>query len=142
MSGGGKARGGGIRVGDHARVGGDVFTGDKRTTFTGGGNYYEGMADDSLTHLFDVIYQRIQARPEDPDVDKAELAETVRNVQQEVTKGEEANPNKVARWLEALGKMAPDILEVTAAALSNPVAGIAVAMRRVAARVRQERGSR
>ena len=41
-------------------------------------------------------------------------------------------PNKVERWLKFLADMAPDILEVTAATLANPIAGVATAIRKIA----------
>jgi hypothetical protein len=85
----------------------------------------QGLGGDEIARLFEAIYQRIEARPEDPDVDKEELTETVQKVQEETAKGEEANPKKVERWLSNLAEMAPDILDVTVACLTSPAVGIA-----------------
>lgn len=64
-------------------------------------------------------------------MDKQEIRETVKKIEQEAEKGKQANPSKVARWLDALGKMAPDILEVAATTLLNPVAGVTVALKNI-----------
>jgi hypothetical protein len=97
-----------------------------------------GVTGAELTKLFATVYQRIDARPPDPDVDKAELAETVQKVEEEAKKGEEANPNRVQRLLKTLGLMAPDILEVTLACLTSPVAGITTALKKVAEKAKAE----
>ncbi|MEJ2265389.1 MAG: hypothetical protein P8X95_18240 [Anaerolineales bacterium] len=101
----------------------------------------QGLGGEDIARLFAEIYQQIEARPEDPDVDKEELTETVQKVQEEAAKGEEANPNKVERWLRFLGSMAPDILDVTVACLTNPVAGVATAIRKIAEKAQAEAGS-
>jgi hypothetical protein len=98
----------------------------------------QGLGGDEIARLFEAVYQQIEARPEDPDVDKEELTETVQKVQEETAKGEEANPKKVERWLSNLAEMAPDILDVTVACLTNPAAGIATVIQKVAGRAREE----
>jgi hypothetical protein len=91
--------------------------------------------------MFQTIYQDIDARKDDPDVDKDELKSTVQLIQQEAAKGDQANGTKVQRWLQNLGQIAPDILQVTAATLLNPVAGVATALQKIAQRVSQQSGS-
>ena len=86
------------------------------------------------------IYQQTDTRPEDPDVDKAEIATKVKQIEKEVAKGEEANPKKVERWLGNLAGMAKDIFDVTAACLTSPVAGIAEVIKKVAAKAKEEAG--
>jgi hypothetical protein len=98
-----------------------------------------GMAGNEIAELFDAIYQRIDARPEDPDVDKEEIKKTVQDVQQEAAKGEQANPNKVMRWVRSLSEMAPDIFEIVVAGLASPVAGVGVAVRKIAEKAKEER---
>ena len=129
---GGAYVGGGVTVTDGDFVGRDqVVYGDK----------IHGVGGDELARLFAGVYQQIKERPEDPDIDKEELAETVKKIEKEAAKGEEANPNKVERWLKFLGGMALDILEVTAACLANPVAGVTTAIRKIAEKVKVEAGS-
>ena len=98
----------------------------------------QGLGGEELAKLFDAVYRRIEQRPDDPEVDKEELAQTVGQVQQEVAKGEDANEHKLRRWLKTLAELAPDVFEVTLAAIANPVAGAALAVRRVAERLRSE----
>ena len=98
----------------------------------------QGLGGDELAKLFATVYRRIEARPEDPDVDKAELTNTIQQIQTEVAKGEAANPNKVERWLKTLAGMADDIFEVTVACLASPAAGVATVIRKVVEKAKAE----
>lgn len=98
----------------------------------------QGLGGEEIARLFAEVYQQIKARPEDPDVDKAELTDTVQKIQGEVAKGEEANPKKIERWLKALAGMADDIFEVTVACLTSPAAGVATVVRKVAQKAKAE----
>ena len=100
----------------------------------------ELRSGDEIALLFEAIYKQIKDRPEDPDVDKEEVADTVQKIEQEAAKGEQANVKKVERWLGFLANMAPDILKVTAATLANPVAGVATAIRLIAEKAQAETG--
>jgi uncharacterized caspase-like protein len=97
-----------------------------------------GLGGDEIASLFAAVYQQIEARPEDPDLDKEELTETVQIIQREAAKGEAANPNKVARWLKTLAPMASDIFDMTVACLMSSVAGIAIVIRKVAEKAKEE----
>jgi len=101
----------------------------------------QGLSGDELGSLFERVYQRIQSRLEDPNVDKDEINNTVQNIEKEVSKGEEANPNRLERWLKILAYMAPDILDVIVAALLNPGAAVGEVIRKVVAKARQEAGN-
>jgi len=124
-----------------------------RTINTGGGTYFEGQikteggdvvgrdqtinynygtSTADLGQLFEVIYRQIEARAADPDVDKTEIVAEVKRIEAEAAKGEGANPNKVERWLGSLAQMAPDILDVVVASLTNPAAGVATVIRKIA----------
>ena len=69
-------------------------------------------------------------------LNKVELARTVTQVEQEAARGEEADLGRLAHLLKTLKAVAPDVLEVTAVALLNPVAGVATAVRKIAAAIR------
>jgi hypothetical protein len=97
----------------------------------------QGLSGTDLAAVFAPIYRAIQARPADPDVDRDEIKEVAQKIEKEATKGLEANPGKVERWLSFLAKMAPDILDVTVACLTNPAAGIATAIRKVAQKAKE-----
>jgi hypothetical protein len=74
-------------------------------------------------------------------VDKEELTETVPKIQGDVAKCEEANPSKIERWPKFLGDMAPDILNVTVARLTDPATGVATAIRKPAEKAHAEAAS-
>ncbi|MFC1878752.1 hypothetical protein ACFLZW_02450 [Chloroflexota bacterium] len=121
---------GGDYVGRDKKIYGDVVHGDK----IGG----DKVGGDKVTMMFKNIYQQIDQRREDPDIEKDEIIQTVKIIEEETAKGEAANPNKIERWLKTLGMMAPDILKVIAATLANPVAGVATAIRLVAEKAQAE----
>ncbi len=85
-----------------------------------------------------MIYQKIESRPPDPLVEKEEITDQVKRIENEVAAGEKAEPAKVERWLRNLAAMAPDILDVTVAAITNPAAGIYLAIRKIAQKVKEE----
>lgn len=127
---------GGVQIsGGKVRVGGDIVGHDKITTTRAG---VGGEDLDALVKAFQAIREQIDARPQDPDVDKTELVETVERIEAEVVKGEEANPSKVERWLRTLAAMAEDIFEVVAATLSHPIAGVSKAVQLIAKKAREE----
>jgi len=133
-----EGRSGGVNIrGSKVDVGGDIVGRDKVTTTTTYGLSGGELAE--LVRQFAQINQKIDARPEDPNVDKSELKETVQKIEEEVKKGEEANPAKVERWIKFLAGMADDIFQVTAATLVNPVAGVAKAIQLVAKKASEER---
>jgi hypothetical protein len=102
------------------------------------GSFQAAGQPDALAAAFAAIYQRIEARPPDPKVDKAEVKEAVEKIEAEVKQGEAADPGKVEMRLRMLAAMAPDILEVAAATLANPIAGVATVIRKVAEKARAE----
>ena len=121
---------GGVNIkNSRVTVGGDLVGRDKTTTIGP-----KGKGDDleKILEQFSQIKQKIDQRTEDPDIDKAELRTLVENIEQELKKGESANPNKVKRWLKFLAEMADDIFQVTVATLTHPVAGVAKAIQLVA----------
>ena len=117
---------------ESVNVSGDVVGRDKITTTTTTTTGIDAAALVELLKAFKDINRQIDTRKEDPTVDKEELKDTVKKVEEEVKKGEEANPTKVERWLKFLGDMAPDILQVTAATLANPVMGLSLAIKKIA----------
>ena len=117
----------GINIkGKTVNIRGDVVGGNKVVT----NNY--GAADE-----FKKIRKLIEKRRNDPSVDKDEIKNTVDNIENEVKKGEKANPAKVERWLKFLASMADDIFQVTAATLANPVAGVAKAVQLIAKKAKE-----
>jgi len=99
----------------------------------------QGGDADAFARAFAQIYKAINARQPDPDVGKDEIAETVKDIQEEAQKGDQANEKKLSRWLRNLAGMAEDIFDVTVAALTGPQAAFATVARKVAAKAKQER---
>lgn len=98
-----------------------------------------GLSGLEAANLFASIYRQIEARRADPNVEKDEIAETVRKIEQEAGVAQ-PNETKLGRWLSGLAGMAPDIFDVTVAALSNPAGAFDVVVRKVAERAKAERG--
>lgn len=96
-----------------------------------------GINEAQLSLVFEKIHQAIQARPDDPDIDKEEISETVQRIEQEVKKGDQANDSKLKRWMESLNKMAPDIIDIILASLGGPVSGLTAVLKKVAEHARQ-----
>jgi hypothetical protein len=94
--------------------------------------------DTNFDRLFDLLEERIKARPEDPNVDKQEIRDQVKRIKTEVAQGEKASPNKLERWMRNLAGMAPDIVDVMAASLGGPLSGFTAVIHKIAARVKSE----
>jgi hypothetical protein len=128
--------------GDYTKVGGDQTTVTGSTGVAVGegaqATVTQGLSAEDISKLFAPIHQKIVDLPDDPDLDKKELTETVQKIEQEVVKGEEASPKKVERWLKTVALMSEDIFDVATATLINPVAGIATVIKKVAAKAREE----
>src|SRR5574341_1661381 len=103
---------------------GDVVAGNKSVNTSG----ISGAELIELFKQFQGIYRKIDARPDDPIVDREALKAAVRGIQQEVAQGERADPDKVEKWLTFLAGMADDVFQVTVATLANPAVGVAKAI--------------
>ena len=99
---------------------------------------HSGIDANELNTLFEKLYQHIDARPPDPNVDKEEIVETVQKIQEETSKGQQANETKLTRWIDNLNKMAPDVIDVALASLGGPVSGITAVLKKIADRARQQ----
>lgn len=143
-TGGGAYIGGGVHTGGGDFVGRDKIQGGQFNvgTISGGVNAFgenaratssTGGSGADLHALFADIYRQIEHRPADPNVDKSEVTDTVKRIEGEAAKGEQANTNGIGRWLKTLAEIAPDIVKITAAVLANPVTGTAEAVKLIAA---------
>ncbi|WP_420640883.1 caspase family protein [Candidatus Leptofilum sp.] len=96
-----------------------------------------GISGSELAQLFQTVYQKIQQRPDDPNVDKEEIAAEVQKIQEEATEEETPNETKLERWMKNLADMAPDIVDAMAASLGGPVAGATAVLKKIIDRVKQ-----
>jgi hypothetical protein len=126
-AGGGISTGGGGYVGGNLNVGGSYAGHD----LTVEGNYEQtqGISAAELASLFAVVYRQIDVHTSDSDADAEVLREATGQVQQEVAKGDRADPGNVKRWVATIKKLAPDVAEVLVNALINPGAAVGSVVR-------------
>ena len=80
---------------------------------------------------FAPVYHAIQENANIPTDVKENLTENVKQLEQEINKGEKAEPSFIQKRMETIQKMAPDIAEVVVATLQNPAAGIGLVVKKV-----------
>jgi hypothetical protein len=93
------------------------------------------------------IESQIEARPDLPAEDKADLKDQVGKIAGQAAELETAPPGPAAdaklsrleKLINTLVVMAPDIFDVVVATLANPLAGIGLVLRKVGDRARLER---
>src|SRR5436309_5250557 len=131
---GGIDTGGGAYVGGGVQTGGDFIGRDQ--TIHGGytRTTQHGLSGTEVAQLFESVYRRIEEPAAPRKADAQEVRETVQRVEREVAKGEQADTERVERWLRGLADIAPDVLEVAVNALVNPAAAVASAVRALARR--------
>jgi hypothetical protein len=118
-------------------IGGDVVEGDKITTTNNYGVGTAALAE--LIKQFAAINYQIDALPGKDDVDKQELKDTVKKIEDETKKGDQAKPDRVERWLMNVGVMSDDIFQVTVASLTNPLLGVAKTLQLIAQKAKEEK---
>jgi hypothetical protein len=126
-----------------------------RKVDTGGGAYIEGKVDtgggdfvgrdqqkggdfdrDAVEALFEKVYTAIDQKAELSQVDRQDLKAEVADVQAAVEEGEEVEESYITRRLRNIQRMAPDILDVVLETLTNPAAGIALTIRKIAEKMK------
>ncbi len=141
--------GGGAYIGGDVTVSGGDFTGRDSVTISGDGNVVgdhsratvikqAGADPAAIARAFQTLYQAIEARPNTPPQDKADLQAEVKELEQEVARGDKADENFLARRLRNIGRMAPDLLEVALTTFTNPLAGLGTAARKIAEKMKRE----
>jgi len=132
---------GGVNISGHGNVNidGDVVGRDKITSTVTSTSGVDSAQLVELLKQFAAIQRQVEARPEDPNVDKGEIKDTVKKIEDEVKKGSGANPSKVERWLMNLGAMSDDIFQVTVASLTNPLLGVAKTVQLIAQKAKEEK---
>jgi len=87
---------------------------------------------------FTPVYDAIKKNTTIPPKTKKMVEKTVKQIEQEVRKGNKAKPSFIQQRLENIQKMAPDILEIVIATLQNPTIGIGLAVKKVINRFKVE----
>ncbi len=91
----------------------------------------------SITPLFEVIYQAVEAHPSLAPADKADAKAELEDIK---TALEEPKPDEgfLVRRFRNIERMAPDIVEVAFETLKNPLGGVAEVIKRVAKKMSEE----
>jgi hypothetical protein len=80
---------------------------------------------------FAPVYHALKESTTIPLEDKKSLEAEVKQIEQEINKGDDAKPSFIKSRLENIQNMAPDIAEVVIATLQNPAAGVSLAVKKV-----------
>jgi len=128
--------GGDVVAGD--KVGGDKVGRDKIIGPVVTSNSAQAVLETALAQWKQEIETKIEALTLDSD-DKASLKKTAAKVEAEAAKGADADPGKIANWINWISALAPDIIEVTAKTLQNPLAGVGLVLEKINDRVKLER---
>jgi hypothetical protein len=123
----------------NVNITGDVVGRDKITstvTNTSGGDSAQML---ELLKYFAAINRQIDALPGKDEGDRQELKETVKKIEDEAKKGDQAKPDRVERWLMNVSAMSDDIFQVTVASLTNPLLGVAKTVQLIAQKAKEEK---
>lgn len=100
-----------------------------------------GLNSAELKELFNQLYLIIEAKADILPVDKVDLRAEIQEVQSVVTQAvmedEKVDEKSLARRFRNIARMAPDILDVVVATLANPLAGLGVAVKKIAEKAKE-----
>lgn len=141
---------GGDKVGGD-KFGGDKITGDKITAghdvVSGTQTNTTGLTADDVAKLYDSIYQKIAAKPQEDQPDLKEAVDTIKQAAEKEAAGEKpdaATEKEVKSASQAIAATSPDllddVLDVATATLANPAAGVAMIIRKVLEKAKALRG--
>ena len=123
-----------VRVGNISNVRGEVNI--------AGRDIVKHESQTELRNVFLDIYRDIDARPATSPAVKEDLTAEVKEIEASVTaaaqKNEKVEEAFLARRFRNIARMAPDILDVVVAMLANPLAGLGIAVRKIAEKAKEE----
>ena len=128
-----------VRVGDISDISGNVNVagGDITTHHT-----VTGLSAAEIKQLFDQLYSNIYARADTSPADKEDIKAEVKEIQTSVTqaaqKNEKIDESFLSRRFRNIARMAPDVLDVVVATLGNPLAGLGVAVKKIAEKAKAD----
>ncbi len=127
-----------VNTGGGAYVGGNVSVGDGSKFVGRDDNSTTGLSGSEIAKLFEVVYQKIDTRPDTSPQDKDDLKAEVKDIEAEVVKGDQADETFLEHRLRNIKRMAPDILEVVVNSFANPALGLTTAVRKVMERAKSQ----
>jgi len=128
-----------VRAGNISDISGNVNVagGDITTHHT-----TTGLSAGEIKQLFDGLYANIDARFNTSPADKEDIKAEVKEIQSTVTeaaqKNEKVDEGFLSRRFRNIARMAPDVLDVVVATLGNPLAGLGVAVKKIAEKAKEE----
>lgn len=154
MSTGKKKKESGFHIdGDVNVTNGDFVAGDKIVKENKGGVFVDGDVKNSKiagrdqhqtekvenirNELFAEVIKKIEQLPNTTPDDQEDLKINVEEIRVEAEKGDEANESFMSRRIRNIKRIAPDIAEVVIATLTNPMAGFATIVKKVAAHAQE-----
>jgi hypothetical protein len=124
----------GVSAGDGSVIiGGNV---DRSNIVVGDNNVVSNQVA-QIAPLFKVIFEAVESQPNLTPSEKEDVKAELQEVQ---TALEEPQPDEtfIARRLRNIKRMAPEIVEVAVATLTNPVGGVAEVIKRIAAKMAED----
>jgi len=133
-----------IKMGNISDISGNVnIAGRDITTHTT--TNISGLSAADIKQLFDGLYSKIEADPKTSPADKEDIKDEVNKIQTKVaeaaSKNEKLDENFLMRRFANIARMGPDILDVVVATLGNPLAGLGVAVKKIAEKAKEETGT-
>ena len=128
-----------VKVGNVSDVSGNVnIAGGNITTR----HTTNGLSAADIKQLFDQLYTAIEASaktlPADKEDIKAEVKEIQSTVIEATQKNEKVDERFLSRRFRNIARMAPDVLDVVVATLGSPLAGLGVAVKKIAEKAKEE----
>lgn len=101
-----------------------------------------GMSVAEVKQLFDGLYATIEANAKTSQANKEDIKAEVKEIQATVTeaaqKNEKVDEGFLSRRFHNIARMAPDVLDVVVATLGSPLAGLGVAVKKIAEKAKEE----
>jgi cell division septum initiation protein DivIVA len=128
-----------IKVGNISDISGNVnIAGGNITTH----QTTTGLSAAEIKQLFDSLYTAIETRFNTPTTIKEDLTAEVKEIQTAITqaaqKKDKVDESFLSRRFRNIARMAPDILDVIVATLANPLAGMGIAVKKIADKAKEE----
>ena len=129
-----------IEIGDIHDISGGI------TSIAGGGVFIQqtGPSVPEMKQLFDQLYTAIESNAKTSPADKEDIKAEVKEIQSTVTeatqKNEKVDEGFLSRRFRNIARMAPDVLDVVVATLGNPLAGLGVAVKKIAEKAKEDAG--
>ncbi len=129
-----------IKVGDVSGVGGNINIAGRDISTQQ--NVKAGLSAAEIGQLFNPVHGAIEAHANSSPADKVQLNAEVDQIQSVVTQAGKQDgkldEGALMVHFRNICRMAPDILDVVVATLANPLVGLGVAARKIAAKAKEE----